>query len=401
VKVGIVCPYDWSAPGGVQVHVRDLAVALQRLGHEVSVLAPCDDDIDLPPYVVSAGGAVTLSYNGSKAKVAFGPVTTRRVRKWIRKGEFDVLHVHEPLSPSVSILSCWAARGPVVATWHSSMQRSRALAAMYPLAQTALEKVSARIAVSEAARQTLVEHMGGDAVLIPNGVDCSAFGGVDPLPGWPGEGHSLLFLGRIDEPRKGLQVLLEALPAIAERHPEVRLLVAGPGEVDEFRHALPAEVAARVEFLGLVSEEVKARAFVSADVYVAPNTGGESFGIVLLEAMASGCPVAASTAGSIPEVCGDAAILFDPTDVRDMASAIDRALAAPPALVSAGLERVQAFTWASCAAATAFACSSRATVRSSGSRTASSRRTDGPRRRKARRWPSATSRSSTDSTRQP
>jgi len=350
VKVGIVCPYDWSAPGGVQVHVRDLAVALQRLGHEVSVLAPCDDDIDLPPYVVSAGGAVTLSYNGSKAKVAFGPVTTRRVRKWIRKGEFDVLHVHEPLSPSVSILSCWAARGPVVATWHSSMQRSRALAAMYPLAQTALEKVSARIAVSEAARQTLVEHMGGDAVLIPNGVDCSAFGGVDPLPGWPGEGHSLLFLGRIDEPRKGLQVLLEALPAIAERHPDVRLLVAGPGDVDEFRHALPAEVADRVEFLGLVSEEVKARAFVSADIYVAPNTGGESFGIVLLEAMASGTPVLASDIEAFRRVVdgGRAGATFvneDPADLARVAVSLLDDAEERVRLGREGLLRAEEFDW--------------------------------------------------------
>jgi phosphatidylinositol alpha-mannosyltransferase len=350
VKVGIVCPYDWSAPGGVQVHVRDLAVALQRLGHEVSVLAPCDDDIELPPYVVSAGGAVTLSYNGSKAKVAFGPVTTRRVRRWIRKGDFDVLHVHEPLSPSVSILSCWAARGPVVATWHSSMQRSRALAAMYPLAQTALEKVSARIAVSEAARQTLVEHMGGDAVLIPNGVDCSAFGGVDPLPGWPGEGGSLLFLGRIDEPRKGLQVLLEALPAIAERHPQVRLLVAGPGDVDEFRDALAPEVAARVDFLGLVSEEVKARAFVSTDLYVAPNTGGESFGIVLLEAMASGTPVLASDIEAFRRVVDDgrAGATFVNEDPADLARVAVRLLddaAERARLGREGLLRAREFDW--------------------------------------------------------
>ena len=350
MKVGIVCPYDWSAPGGVQVHVRDLAVALQRLGHEVSVLAPCDDDIELPPYVVSAGGAVTLSYNGSKAKVAFGPVTTRRVRRWIRKGDFDVLHVHEPLSPSVSILSCWAARGPVVATWHSSMQRSRALAAMYPLAQTALEKVSARIAVSEAARQTLVEHMGGDAVLIPNGVDCSAFGGLDPLPGWPGEGGSLLFLGRIDEPRKGLQVLLEALPAIAERHPQVRLLVAGPGDVEEFRDALAPEVAARVEFLGLVSEEVKARAFVSADLYVAPNTGGESFGIVLLEAMASGTAVLASDIEAFRRVVdeGRAGATFlneDPADLARVAGQLLDDAAERARLAREGLLRAREFDW--------------------------------------------------------
>lgn len=350
MRVGIVCPYDWSAPGGVQVHVRDLAVALQRLGHEVSVLAPCDEDTDLPPYVVSAGRAVTLSYNGSKARVAFGPVTTRRVRRWLRNGRFDVLHVHEPLSPSVSILSCWSARGPIVATWHSSMQRSRALAAMYPLAQTALEKVSARIAVSEAARQTLVEHMGGDAVLIPNGVDCSAFGGLDPLPGWPGEGHSLFFIGRIDEPRKGLPVLLEALPAIAAKHPSVRLLVAGPGDVDEFRADLSPDLASRVTFLGLVSEEVKVRAYVSADLYVAPNTGGESFGIVLLEAMASGTPVLASDIEAFRRVVdgGRAGATFeneDPADLARVAVALLDDAEERARLSREGLQRAHEFDW--------------------------------------------------------
>lgn len=323
MRVGIVCPYDWSAPGGVQVHVRDLAVALQRLGHEVSVLAPCEDDSELPAYVVSSGRPVTLAYNGSKARVAFGPVSTRRVRRWLREGDFDVLHVHEPASPSVSILSCWSARGPIVATWHSSMERSRALAAMYSLVQTALEKVSARIAVSEAARQTLVEHMGGDAVLIPNGVDCSAFGHSEPLPGWPGEGGSLFFIGRIDEPRKGLPVLLEALPLIAEKHPGVRLLVAGPGDVEEFQKELAPEVRDRVTFLGLVSEEDKARAFVSTDIYVAPNTGGESFGIVLLEAMASGTPVLASDLEAFRRVCdeGRAGASFVNEDPVDLARA--------------------------------------------------------------------------------
>ena len=350
MKVGIVCPYEWTAPGGVQVHVRDLAVSLLRLGHEVSVLAPCEDDTDLPDYLVSAGGAVTLSYNGSKAKVAFGPATTRRVRKWLRNGHFDVLHVHEPVSPSVSILSCWSARGPIVATWHSSMERSRALSAMYPLAQTALEKVSARIAVSEAARQTLVEHMGGDAVLIPNGVDCSSFGHSEPLPGWPGEGGSLLFLGRIDEPRKGLQVLLEALPAIAERHPGVRLLVAGPGDVDDFRADLAPETDARVTFLGLVSEEDKARAFVSADVYVAPNTGGESFGIVLLEAMASGAPVLASDIEAFRKVTQDgrAGASFVNEDPADLARAAVALLDDAPErarLAAEGRRRAKEFDW--------------------------------------------------------
>ena len=350
MRVGIVCPYDWSAPGGVQVHVRDLAVALQRLGHEVSVLAPCEDDSELPPYVVSSGRPVSLAYNGSKARVAFGPVSTRRVRRWLREGDFDVLHVHEPASPSVSILACWSARGPIVATWHSSMERSRVLAAMYSLVQTALEKVSARIAVSEAARQTLVEHMGGDAVLIPNGVDCSAFGHAEPLPGWPGEGGSMFFIGRIDEPRKGLQVLLEALPAIAEKHPQVRLLVAGPGDVEEFQEELAPEIRERVTFLGLVSEEDKARAFVSADIYVAPNTGGESFGIVLLEAMASGTPVLASDLEAFRRVCDDgrAGASFvneDPADLARAAIALLDDAGERARLRREGFERAREFDW--------------------------------------------------------
>jgi len=350
VKVGIVCPYDWSVPGGVQVHVRDLAVALQRLGHDVSVLAPSEDDTDLPDYVVSAGPSISLSYNGSKAKVAFGPVTTRRVRRWLRNGGFDVLHIHEPLAPSVAILSCWAAKGPIVATWHSSMQRSRALAAMYPLAQTALEKVSARIAVSEAARQTLVEHMGGDAVLIPNGVDCSLFGAAEPLPGWPGDGGALFFIGRLDEPRKGLPILLEALPRILASHPGVRLLVAGPGDEEEMREDLDPAVSDRIVYLGLVSEEEKTRAFVSADLYVAPNTGGESFGIVLLEAMASGTPVLASDIEAFRRVVDDGRagrtfVNEDPDDLADQAIALLSDRAERERLTREGHARALEYDW--------------------------------------------------------
>jgi phosphatidylinositol alpha-mannosyltransferase len=226
---------------------------------------------------------------------------------------------------------------------------------MYSLVQTALEKVSARIAVSEAARQTLVEHMGGDAVLIPNGVDCSLFGDAEPLPGWPGTGGSLFFIGRIDEPRKGLQVLLEALPAIAERHPGVRLLVAGPGDVEEFRENLAPDVAARVEFLGLVSEQDKARAFVSADIYVAPNTGGESFGIVLLEAMASGTPVLASDLEAFRKVTADgrAGASFvneDPADLARAAIALLDDADERARLVTEGLLRAKEFDWETVAA---------------------------------------------------
>ena len=233
MKVGIVCPYTWEVPGGVQAHVRDLAEALHGLGHEVSVITPADDDTPLPPYVVSAGRAMPVPYNGSVARLAFGFVSASRVRRWVRDGGFDVLHVHEPIAPSLSLLACWVASGPIVATFHTAMVRSRALHAAYPVLQSALEKISARIAVSEAARKRLVEHLGGDAVLIPNGVAVHRYADAAPLPGWPGDGGVIGFLGRMDEPRKGLQVLLDGFGLLAAERPTLRLLVAGPGDADE------------------------------------------------------------------------------------------------------------------------------------------------------------------------
>lgn len=351
MKVGIVCPYDWTSPGGVKAHVHDQAIALQRLGHEVSVLAPVDDhDFPLEPFVVDGGTPVSVPYNGSVAKVNFGPVSAARVRRWIKDGEFDVLHVHEPASPTLSVLACWAARGPIVATWHSSQTRSRALTAAYYLVQTAMEKISARIAVSEAARQTLVKHLGGDAVLIPNGVTCADYEHAEPLPGYPRGGPTLFFIGRIDEPRKGLQILLAAMPAIIAAHPDVELLVAGPGDEKQASEDLPEEVRRHVRFLGLVSDADKASAFVSADVYVAPNTGGESFGIVLLESMSAGTPVIASDLEAFARVLEDgrSGVLFATGDAHALAAGVNHLLADPQRraeLRTAGHARARQFDW--------------------------------------------------------
>ncbi|HYK67189.1 MAG TPA: glycosyltransferase family 4 protein, partial [Streptosporangiaceae bacterium] len=171
MRIGMVCPYTWEVPGGVREHVSGLAEALLELGHQVSVIAPADDDAVLPPYVVPAGRAVPVPYNGSVARLSFGFLSASRVRRWLKDGDFDVLHVHEPAAPSLSLLACWVADGPIVATMHAAMPRSRVLHAAGPILASALEKISGRIAVAEAARSTLVEHMGGDAVLIPNGVN--------------------------------------------------------------------------------------------------------------------------------------------------------------------------------------------------------------------------------------
>lgn len=295
MRVGIACPYSWDVPGGVQAHVRDLADHLIALGHEVSVLTPVDDpdEADLPPYVVPAGRAVPVPYNGSVARLVFGPLSLARARRWVREGRFDVLHVHEPTVPSVSMLACFAASGPMVATFHTATARSRALQVFGTALQPVLEKVTGRIAVSPAARRVVVEHLGGDAVLVPNGVEVARFAGATPLPGRP-SGPTVVFLGRLDEGRKGLAVLLEALPELVRLVPDVRLLVAGPGDADDVRAAVPRSLRDRVELLGRVSDEDKPRVFASGHVYCAPNTHGESFGIVLVEAMAAGTPVVAS-----------------------------------------------------------------------------------------------------------
>lgn len=310
MRVGLVCPYAWEVPGGVQAHVRDLAEALIALGHEVSVLAPADPDsagdaVDLPPYLVSGGRAVPVPFNGSVARLAFGPVTNARVRRWVRDGSFDVLHVHEPAVPSLSALALFCANGPIVATFHMSTPRSRAMAAVHGIAQPFLEKLAARIAVSEPARQTLVEHFGGDPILIPNGVALARFARAEPMPGWPGNGGAVGFLGRFDEPRKGFDILVAAMERLVADRPGLRLLVAGPGDIEAALAAMPPAVAERVTMLGLITEAEKERMLRSVDLYVAPNTGGESFGIILTEAMSAGTPVVASDLDAFRRVLED------------------------------------------------------------------------------------------------
>ncbi|WP_307781307.1 glycosyltransferase family 4 protein [Agilicoccus flavus] len=352
MRVGLVCPYSLDVPGGVQFHVRDLAVHLRGLGHEVAVLAPAADEAPLPDYVTPAGRSVPVPYNGSVARLTFGPVTAARVSRWVDAHDFDVLHLHEPLVPSVSILALWAARSPVVATFHTSLERSRALQAAYPLVRASLEKIHGRIAVSEAARETVVTHVGADAVVIPNGVDVARFAGAAPDPRFVGSpaAPTLVFLGRIDEPRKGLPVLAAALPAVLAARPGARVLVAGHGDVEAARATLPPAAARAVTFLGAVSEPEKASLLASADLFVAPHTGGESFGIVLPEAMAAGAPVVAADLDAFVDVLdgGRAGQLFPRGDEAALADVILDLLEHPArreALAAAGRAWAWRYDW--------------------------------------------------------
>jgi Glycosyltransferase len=334
LRIGIVSPYSFDVPGGVQFHIRDLAEALIARGHEVSVLAPAEDDTPVPDYVVAAGRSVPVRYNGAVARMTFGPLTAARVRRWLRIGQFDLLHLHEPVTPSLGMLALWIADGPVVATFHSAQVRSRALQVAYPLVRPTLEKISARIAVSEDARRTLVEHLGGDAVVVPNGVYTKQYEEARPDPRWTGtpQAPTIAFLGRLDEPRKGLPVLLGAVPAVLRAFPGARFLVAGRGETGpEQARELIGEAAAAVEFLGGVSEEEKAALLSSVDVYVAPQTGGESFGIVLVEAMSAGALVVASDLGAFRRVLDDgrAGVLFRTGDSADLGRTLVEVLGDP------------------------------------------------------------------------
>ncbi len=351
MRIGIVCPYSWDIPGGVQAHVRDLAEQLLGLGHTVSVLAPGDEDMPgLPPYVVTAGKSVPVPYNGSVARVQFGIVSAARVRRWLRDGAFDVVHVHEPAPPSLSLLTCMIHDGPLVATFHAATARSRFLAMFDTVLQPFLEKLSGRIAVSPAARKVIVEHLGADAVVIPNGVEVGHFASAEPLPGYPRDGGTIGFIGRYEEPRKGMDVLVDALGRILPDFPDVRLLVAGRGEEDEFRERIPEAVSARIDLLGQVSEADKARMLRSVDLYCAPNTGQESFGVILLEAMAARTPIVASELEAFRRVLagGAAGELFTPGDAGALATALatlltDRQRRA--ALVDAGVQAVAPYDW--------------------------------------------------------
>lgn len=348
LKIGIVCPYSWDTPGGVQAHIRDLTEFLIASGHTVSVLSPAIDEDALPEYVVSAGKPIAIPYNGAVARILFGPIAFARVRQWITHGEFDLLHLHEPAIPSLSLLACWAADGPLIGTFHAAAKRQKIIFAIGPILEPAIEKLNARIAVSEAARSTLTEHLETDAVVIPNGIYAKRYANGTPQAKW--QGNTIGFMGRFEEPRKGLAVLLEALPIIARFAPDVRVFVAGPGDSEEIKKSIDPQLLPRFEFLGRISEEEKADFMASVAIYVAPNTGGESFGIILAEALAGGATVVASDIPAFESLLGggEFGALFESENPTDLAKVIIDLLRNDQKrteLALAGKEHAQLFDW--------------------------------------------------------
>ena len=323
-RIGMVCPYGWDTPGGVQTHIRELTEHLIAEGHHVSVLAPVSDDsLEIEDYVVNAGKPISIPINGSVARVLFGPIASSRAKQWIASGDFDLLHLHEPAILSLSLLACSAAEGPLVGTFHVSTPKKKAIYAIGPILEPIVEKLTARIAVSELARSTLKDHFETDAVVIPNGIDGHKYANAKKYPEYSGE-NTIGFIGRFEEPRKGLQVLIDSLPIVARFIPDVKYLIAGPGESKDYIKNIDPQLRNRIKFLGFLTDEMKESFLKSVKIYVAPNTGGESFGIILTEALSAGTAVVASDIPAFKAVLenGDAGTLFTNENSAELAKVL-------------------------------------------------------------------------------
>ena len=336
MRIGLISPYSFDRPGGVQFHIRDLAEELIKRGHYVNVLAPANEDTDLPEYVTSAGKAVPVRYNGSVARLSFGPRAAAKTKKWLDENNFDLIHPHEPISPSLAMLSVWQTNTPVVATFHSNQNRSRALQIAAPILKTTLNRISAKIAVSEDARRTVIDHLDWDATIIPNGIAIANFtqttGQNQYSDNLITDSPVIAFLGRLDESRKGLSVLVQAIPKVLAKHPKAQFLIAGEGESGKASAITTlGPLVNNVTFLGKVTEAEKTQLLQNADIFVAPQTGGESFGIVLIEAMAAGTPVIASDLSAFRQVLADGAAgqLFPVGNAEALAHAINQQIENP------------------------------------------------------------------------
>jgi phosphatidylinositol alpha-mannosyltransferase len=345
VRVALVCPYAWDEPGGVQVHVRELGLRLAARGHHVVVLAP---SVHPPsePWVVRVGGPIRLPYGQTRAPISPWPATRWRVRRELARFGPDVVHLHEPFAPSATAFALTAGP-PLVATFHSGIDRSRAYDLASPALRHAGRRIGVRIAVSERAAQVARRRLGGTYRVIPNGVAVERFQTAAPAD--LGPGTKIAFVGRLHR-RKGFPVAVEAFGALAAGRPDLRMVVVGEGAERSALDRLDPAARARVAELGARPNADLPPILAACDAFVAPNTGGESFGVVLVEAMAAGVPVVASDIPGFDEVVTDGVdgLLVPPGRADVLAAALARVLDDPvlaERLVAGGRSRAAQFDW--------------------------------------------------------
>ena len=327
LRIALFAPYDLARPGGVGTHVRAQARALRGRGHQVEIFGPASSA--LPEGERALSSAVAIAVGGTESGLGLDPLSARSVARLFRRERFDVVHVHEPLTPLLPWFALRASPAPVVGTFHVHREAGHRF---YPLARPLLQRliahVARRIAVSEAARDTVARHFPGTYDIVPNGVDVDALRRPQPRPRAMHDlRRHVVFVGRL-EPRKGVEHLIAAMPRVRQRHADARLIVVGGGAARPALEAAARSASVDAEFVGAVADADLPAYFQWADIVCSPAIGGESFGMVLLEALACERPIVATRIDGYRAVVGDAGCgrLVAPGDPGALAAALSELL---------------------------------------------------------------------------
>jgi phosphatidylinositol alpha-mannosyltransferase len=358
MKIGLVCPYSLDVAGGVGGHVLGLADELTRRGHYVRVIAPGADRTLSRAHVTLTGAATPIFFNGSVARLALGRSVASITHRWLQAHDFDVVHVHEPFVPGLSLAVLRESSAPVVATFHAQRGRRTTDRAFYSYHRPLIRKLAGSISVSEQARRTILSNGLLDTTVIPNGISVATFANVAPAPVpselRPKAGPAVALLGRFSERRKGFSVFADALPELLAAAPNLRIVIAGAGVTAELLERVPAPMRAACRVVEALGEQQKARLLASVDALIAPNIASESFGVVLCEAMAAGAIVVASDLPAFVHILdhGKNGILFKAGDSRDLAARVTgllRDTEGHAALRRSALTSVSIFDWSAVA----------------------------------------------------
>ena len=357
MKIALVSPYDVRYPGGVADHIQHLSGVLRVMGHHVTVIAPAgtgnDDAFVVGQDFYGIGRAVKFPANGSSAWITLQPFAlTRPVKEVLRAENFDVIHLHEPLMPNLPHIVLRHSTSINVGTFHAFSESNMGYATFRPYLRRDFRMLHGRIAVSRAARAYVQSYFPGRVVVVPNGIEPERFGpGVEPFPQYRDGRPTILFVGRYNDARKGFKYLTRAIALVRAQYPDVRLLVVGRGQPNRYLRFIESHGLERnVEFVGFASGEELPRYYASADLFCSPATGRESFGLVVMEAMASGTPVVTTAIPGHQGILtnGVEGLMVEPASAQALAMAMvrllsDRSLAR--AMGEAGRATALQYSW--------------------------------------------------------
>lgn len=360
MKIALVSPYDFAFPSGVNNNIIHTADCFREWGHDVTIIGPCsDDEAPLPPQFISAlGGVLSFPFAGSRARVSLSPRVYRQVKKLLQQQQFDVIHLHEPMTPALPLAALRHAplypKSLIVGTFHAYRESSASYYYGKPILKRFFKRLAGRIAVSPAARDYIISYFPGDYVIIPNGIDVKRFGDdqVKPWSRYQDGKLNILFVGRLEK-RKGVRFLLQAFQRVKVLIPQTRLIVVGAYDEEDkqpFLEYVWKHQLADACFVGWVPDKDLPRYYRSCHVFCAPSTGSESFGLILLEAMAAGKPIVTCNIPGYRTVMADGqeGLMVPPEDEEALAQALIRLLRDPAArqvMGQRGRAKAQAYAW--------------------------------------------------------